>query len=165
MAYLGSDLIITLSWWTRVCLKENRPNTLDLNLIGCYKMILPLGWSLSGQNIWSGLLRPLARVIIKIEKSYERVGANLDSARKKHKQEILLEIKSLEEKSELLQLTEAEWKKRYQLENELQAIFVAEELYWQKGGGWEMDTKRRLQYLLFSINTQTGENENLWLHL
>ena len=62
-------------------------------------------------------------------------GANLDSARKKHKQEILLEIKSLEEKSELLQLTEAEWKKRYQLENELQAIFVAEELYWQKGGG------------------------------
>ena len=62
------------------------------------------------------------------------MGGKLGQRKEKHKQEILLEIKSLEEKSELLQLTEAEWKKRYQLENELQAIFVAEELYWQKGG-------------------------------
>ena len=62
------------------------------------------------------------------------MGGKLGQRKEKHKQEILLEIKSLEEKSELLQLTEAEWKKRYLLENELQAIFVAEELYWQKGG-------------------------------
>ena len=88
-------------------------------------------------------------------------GANLDSARKKHKQEILLEIKSLEEKSELLQLTEAEWKKRYQLENELQAIFVAEELYWQKGGVEKWILKGDSNTSFFSINAQTGENENL----
>ena len=62
-------------------------------------------------------------------------GANLDSARKKHKQEILLEIRALDDKSEQRQLGEMEWKKRYQLEDELLIIYAAEELYWQKRGG------------------------------
>ena len=62
-------------------------------------------------------------------------GPSCDSARRKHKQEILLEIKDLDGKSDLMQLSEDEWKRRYELENELQDIYVAEELYWQKRGG------------------------------
>ena len=51
-------------------------------------------------------------------------GANCDSARSKHKQEILLKIKNLDGKSDLMQLSEEEWKRRY----ELQEIYVVEEL-------------------------------------
>jgi len=47
----------------------------------------------------------------------------------------LLEIKSTEDKAERVQLSEAEWERRYQLEKEIQEIFVTEEMYWQKQGG------------------------------
>jgi len=62
-------------------------------------------------------------------------GANFESARKKHRQELLLEIKSLDDKSERTHLLEEEWRRRYQLESELQEIYIAEEIYWQKRGG------------------------------
>ena len=62
---------------------------------------------------------------------------------KKHKQEIILEIRALDDKSEQRQLGEMEWKKRYQLEDELLIIYAAEELYWQKRGGGEMASERR----------------------
>jgi len=38
-----------------------------------------------------------------------------------------LEIKSTEDKAERVQLSEAEWERRYQLEKEIQEIFVTEE--------------------------------------
>ena len=46
-----------------------------------------------------------------------------------------MEIKSTEDKAERVQLSEAEWERRYQLEKEIQEIFVTEEMYWQKQGG------------------------------
>jgi len=70
----------------------------------------------------------------KLRRAMKGWGANCDCARRKHKQEILLEIKILDGKSDLMQLSEEEWKRRYELENELQEIYVVEELYWQKRG-------------------------------
>jgi hypothetical protein len=55
----------------------------------------------------------------KLRRAMKGWGANCDSARRKHKQEILLEIKNLDGKSDLMQLSEEEWKRRYELENEL----------------------------------------------
>ena len=46
-----------------------------------------------------------------------------------------MEIKSLDDKSERTHLLEEEWRRRYQLESELQEIYIAEEIYWQKRGG------------------------------
>ena len=62
-------------------------------------------------------------------------GANFASDMRKHKQQLLLTLGNMDMEAELGGLSEHQWKIRYSLEKELQDIYTAEEIYWQKRGG------------------------------
>jgi hypothetical protein len=62
-------------------------------------------------------------------------GANFESDMRKHKHHLLLTLGNMDLEANSGGLSEQQWKIRYSLENELQAIYTAEEIYWQKHGG------------------------------
>ena len=62
-------------------------------------------------------------------------GANFDSSSRKHKQQLLLEIAETDKEASSNVLSPIKWEYRYGLERELQEIYTAEEIYWQKRGG------------------------------
>ena len=62
-------------------------------------------------------------------------GANVGSEQRKSKQNLLLNIKYLDEEVEKKDLSKEEWAKRYALEDRLMDIYKEEDVFWQKRGG------------------------------
>jgi hypothetical protein len=60
------------------------------------------------------------------------MGANLDGQIKRDKVRLLQIIKEIDEKVEVVDLDNEEWKMRYILERDLEDIYTYEEKIWQK---------------------------------
>jgi hypothetical protein len=60
------------------------------------------------------------------------MGANLDGQIKRDKVRLLQIIKEIDEKVEVVDLDDEEWKMRYILERDLEDIYTYEEKIWQK---------------------------------
>lgn len=59
---------------------------------------------------------------------------NWGSDQRKVTQDLLLKIKALDEEAERRNMSTREWQKRYEFKDELNKIYEAEELMWQKRG-------------------------------
>lgn len=70
-----------------------------------------------------------------IRKFYRGWGANLSSQMKKDKEDLKFKIRKLDEGADLGILTPAQWKERYQLEEEQEKIYSYEEIQWKKMSG------------------------------
>jgi len=81
--------------------------------------------SLDHWHVISGILR----------RAMKGWGANFGSSMRKHKQQLLLEIAEIDKEAFSTVLPPTTWAHRYGLEQELQEIYTAEEIYWQKRGG------------------------------
>lgn len=62
---------------------------------------------------------------------------------RKQKKCLLEDIQGLDKKSETQSMSDQDWSVKYQKEVELVAIYAAEELHWQRGGGEQWILKRR----------------------
>lgn len=71
----------------------------------------------------------------KLRRAMKGWGVNIEGGLRKHKQKLLLEIKLLDEVADSRGLDNRDQKQRYELEKNLQEIYKAEEIYWQKRGG------------------------------
>lgn len=102
-----------------------------LQQVGFKEMIIKKLPDRNGRNIqdyWEA-------VKIEVRKVCKGWGANLRGSMKRKKQELLSEIQKIDDKAELVQLSQEEWRRRYKLEEELEKIYADEEIIWHKRSG------------------------------
>jgi hypothetical protein len=105
------------------------------------------------------------------------MGANLDGQKKKEKKELLDKIKCMDEKAEIWGLTDKEWRRRYELEGEMEEILEYEEEIWRQrcceqwvlmgdsntGFFHGATNGRRRKCNIFSLETDDGEVSDMKL--
>ena len=81
-------------------------------------------------------------------------GANFGSSMRKHKQQLLLEIAEIDKEAFSTVLPPTTWAHIYGLEQELQEIYTAEEIYWQKRGGekWILEGDNNTNFCHLTAN-------------
>lgn len=62
-------------------------------------------------------------------------SANMQSAQKKRKKGLEAELTEIGKRADERDLFEREWNRRYELEKELENIYIQEEIWWQRRGG------------------------------
>lgn len=90
----------------------------------------------------------------KLRRSMKGWGVNFETSLRKHKQQILLTLDRMDQEGDLGGFSEQQWKSRYSLEKELQDIYTAEEIYWQKRGGvkWLLEGDSNIAFFHKSAN-------------
>ena len=71
----------------------------------------------------------------KLRRAIKGWGQNLDSQRRKQKEEIIRRIAMLDDWSEERELSHMEWEERYALDHIINQLLSEEELQWQRRGG------------------------------
>ena len=71
----------------------------------------------------------------KLRRAIKGWGQNLDSQRRKQKEEIIRRIAILDDWSEERELAHLEWEERYALDHTFNQMLLEEELQWQRRGG------------------------------
>ena len=95
----------------------------------------------------------------KLRRAIKGWGQNLDSQRRKQKEEIIRRIAILDDWSEERELAHLEWEERYALDHTFNQMLLEEELQWQRRGGekWLLAGDSKSSYFHKCANGRRGK--------